>query len=145
MYKDTNEEDTAKDYYVVKTDTFFKENGQKLTIENHLPYASHPYILDLQPTNIDETSSYEYTVGNVEINYEGISTEVVLSQKDQYTAKWTFDNKSSQDMYNLENNLSCISEYGIDQDAKFSVQISVSAIDNDSAEIAEQKEVVGIY
>lgn len=142
LYKDTNEQDSKKDYYTIKTEAFFKDNGSELTVEYNPSYESHPYILNIHPTSMQETSSYEYKEENIEIQYEGPFSHIALTQDNAYNPQWIFKTKTSQDLYQSENILSCMCEYAVDQDAHFSINISISGSDVTGAEIEKQAEII---
>ncbi len=133
IYQDEEEMDKSRDYYLIFTESYLKENGTNLIIEHKGSLACNPVILGIQPTDHNQTTSYQSSFLSVDISYEGPSINIQLNQPNSYTGRWTFEKNASDQSYLSEDHvLKCVTEYGIDQDQEFKGSLTISGQDSDN-------------
>lgn len=145
IYTDNDDKDSSNDYYLVKTNTYFKEKGRYLTVEHYKPNVFNPFIVDVKPTSSSGTTSYNFTIWNMGISYTGPRTQIILTQPNRYTANWTFiENSLLSKDHESGDVFGCATEFAMQQGKTFLVHITISGLDRANGEVVEQTKAVSV-
>lgn len=136
LYKDTNDIDSAKDYYILKTNVYFSKNGHYFTLQHNGLSKYQATVLDKKPTSNSGTTSYSFSIGYksdaMSVSYSGPKAKITLKSIDDYSSRWTVQDGTLTNTANFDSGdiFELASEYSVKQGSKPEFTYKINALDN---------------
>lgn len=134
LYQDTNEIDDRKDYYLLKTKACFSKDGQYFTLQHHCSPDAKATILERNPTQRDNVTSYSSYFDNVSVSYSGPKVNVALKSLEDGSSMWTITDQTffNNANFDFENVFEFSSLASIEEGSQLEWTYQVKALDQRS-------------
>ena len=136
LYQDTNEIDDQKDYYLLKTKACFSKDGQYFTLQHHCSPDAKATILERNPTQRDNVTSYSSYFENVSVSYSGPKVNVALKSLEDGSSMWTITDQTffNNANFDFENVFEFSSLASIEEGSQLEWTYQVKALDQKANE-----------
>lgn len=134
LYQDTNEVDDQKDYYLLRTKACFSKDGQHFTLQHHCSPDTKATILERNPTQRDNVTSYSSYSDNVSVSYSGPKVNVALKSLKDGSSMWTITDQTffNNANFDFENVFEFSSLASIEEGSQLEWTYQVKALDQKS-------------
>lgn len=135
MYKEVNESDPDKDYFVFVTENHFSSHGRWMKVEHDSNNTKDTTALTAAPTNHSATTSWDVSFNDISFSYNGTKVKISLQRVNDCINSWVYSNENSTSSFSLEDTFYSLSEFSIPQDKSITLRCSIHALDTDIGKV----------
>ncbi len=135
MYKEVNESDPDKDYFVFVTENHFSSHGRWMKVEHDSNNTKDTTALTAAPTNHSATTSWDVSFNDISFSYNGTKVKISLQRVNDCINSWVYINENSTSSFSLEDTFYSLSEFSVPQDKSITLRCSIHALDTDIGKV----------